>query len=310
MADYDVIIIGAGPAGLTAGIYSGRARLKTLVVEDYTILSQAMLADSIENYPGFLEGINGSELIENFKKQAEKFDAEFKTGIVKYLKRREDNIWEIQLGDGNDELLTSRSVIIATGASPRKLDVPGEDIFQGRGVSYCATCDAAFYKDKEVVVVGGGDSAIEEALFLTRFAKKVFVVHRRDALRATKILQERAFQNKKIEFIWDSIVTQILGAEKVTAVRIKNLKKDTYQDLHCDGVFVFVGYRPNTSFVKEILILDKDGYIITDENMKTSEEGIFACGDCRKRPLRQIVTACGEGAIAAFSCQQYIDSLL
>ena len=302
--DYDVIIIGGGPAGLTAGIYASRARLKTLLIESFSVPCQAVTTDHIENYPGFPEGINGFELVEKFKKQAEKFGAEFVVSEVKTIKEN-NSFWQVIT---EDKSYIARSVIIASGASPKKLDIPGEDKFRGRGVSYCGTCDGALFKDKEAVVAGGGDTALEEAIFLTRFVRKVTVVHRRNALRGTKILQERAFANKKIEFIWDSVVTEIKGANKVTGVKIKNVKTSAETDFSCDGVFIFVGYTPNTSFLKDVLSMDESGYIIADDNCLASKPGVFVCGDCRKKLLRQVITACGDGATAAFSCQHYIEN--
>ena len=303
--DYDVIIIGGGPAGLTAAIYTSRARLKTLVIESYSVPGQAIITDSIENFPGFPEGINGFELVEKFKKQAEKFGAELIVKNVEKIEQLQDG-WRIK---AEDKTYTTLSIIIATGAHPRKLDVPGEHKFSGKGVSYCATCDGALYRDKHVVVIGGGDTAIDEALFLTRFAKKVTLVHRRDRLRATKILQERVLANKKIEFAWESNVIEILGKDKVGGVKIKNIKTKKDTDLSCDGVFVFVGYEPNTVLAKGLLKLDKKSYILADDDMNTSKKGIFSCGDCRKKLLRQVVTACGDGATAAFNAQQYVEKL-
>jgi thioredoxin reductase (NADPH) len=307
--DYDVIIIGGGPSGFTAALYALRARLKTLLVESYSVPAQAVLADCIENYPGFPEGINGFELIERFNKQVQRFGAELKTGHVKGIeeyKEKGQKGWRIEEESNG---YTALSLIIASGARPKELGVPGEDRLKGKGVSYCATCDAAFYKDKEVVVVGGGDSAVEEALFLTRFAKKVTLIHRREQLRAAKVLQERVSGNKKIELIFESVVTEILGKDRVDNVRIKKLKTGKESAMACEGVFIFVGYTPNTDFVRGFLKLDEDSYIVTDDNMRTSEEGVFACGDCRKKSLRQIVTACGDGAQAAFSAQKYVEEL-
>jgi len=302
--DYDLIIIGGGPAGLTAGIYASRARVKTLLIESFSVICQAVTTDHIENYPGFPEGVNGFELIEKFKKQAEKFGTEFIAAEVKEIKETKPG-WQIVT---EDKTYTASSIIIATGASPKRLDVPGEDKFRGRGVSYCATCDGALFKNKEVVVVGGGDTALEEALFLTRFAKKVTVIHRRNALRGTKILQERSFANKKIEIAWDSVVTEIAGSGKVAGVKIKNVKTNAITDFSCDGIFICVGYTPNTGFLKDAVPLDEAGYIISDDNCLTSKAGIFAAGDCRKKLLRQVVTAAGEGATAAFACQRYLEN--
>jgi thioredoxin reductase (NADPH) len=301
--DYDVIIIGGGPAGLTAAIYASRARLKTLIIESYSVACQAVTTDHIENYPGFPEGINGFELIEKFKKQAEGFGAEFIASSVKSVKESKPG-FQVET---EEKTYSSSSVIVATGSSPKILGIPGEDKFRGKGVSYCGTCDGALFKGKEVVVVGGGDTALEEALFLTRFVKKATVIHRRDALRGTKILQERAFANKKIEFIWDSIVTEITGAGKVTGVKLKNVKTDALKDFAADGVFIFVGYTPNTGFLKDTVSLDESGYIIADDNCLTLKPGIFAIGDCRKKLLRQVVTAAGDGATAAFACQRYLE---
>lgn len=302
--DYDVIIIGGGPAGLTAGLYASRARLKTLIIESYSVVCQVVTTDQIENYPGFPEGINGFELIDKFKKQAERFGAEFVVSPVKSVKESGPGFQV----EAEDRVYASSSVIIASGARPKMLNVPGEDSFRGKGVSYCGTCDGALFKDKEVVVVGGGDTALEEAIFLTKFVKKAAVIHRRDALRGTKILQERAFANKKIEFVWDSVVTEIEGAGKVTGVKIKNVKTGALKDFPCDGAFVFVGYTPNTGFLKDIVSLDEAGYITADDNCLTSRPGIFACGDCRKKLLRQVVTAAGDGATAAFACQRYLEA--
>jgi len=305
--DYDVIIVGGGPAGLTAALYASRARLKTLLIETYSVPSQAVITDHIENYPGFPEGISGFELIGKFKKQVEKFGAEFIVGNLKKITEcKEDNGWQVQTDDGT---YTALSLIIASGARPKKLDVIGEDKLQGKGISYCATCDGPLYKGKNVVVIGGGDTAVEEALFLTKFVKKLTLIHRRDRLRATKILQERISANKKIEIIWDSKPIEIVGGNKVKSVKVKNIKTEKEQDVSCDGVFVFVGYTPNTDFIKGSIKLDKDGYIVTDDDMKASKKGIFSCGDCRQKLLRQVVTACGDGAQAAFSAQQYVEDL-
>lgn len=303
--EYDVIIIGGGPAGLTAAIYTSRARLKTLVIESMTVPGQAILADSIENYPGFPEGVNGFGLIERFKKQAVNFGAEFMTEDVQKIQSFK-NGYMISAGDKN---YSSLSIIVATGARPKKINIPGEERLTGRGVSYCATCDGALYKDKHVTVFGGGDSAVEEAIFLTRFAKKISLIHRKDRLRATKILQEKAAANKKIEFILESRPVEIKGQDKVAGVMLENIKTGKKIDLACDGVFIFVGYEPNTAIFRDILNLDDKGYILTGPNMNTSQKGIFACGDCTQKLLRQVITACGDGATAAFSAQQYAEGL-
>jgi len=303
--DYDVIIIGGGPSGLTAGIYTSRARLKTLVIESYAVVCQAVTTDHIENYPGFPEGINGFELIDKFRKQAEKFGTEFLAATVKSVKESKPG-FKVET---EEKAYTCSAVIAASGASPKSLGIPGEDKFRGKGVSYCGTCDGALFKNKEVVIVGGGDTALEEALFLTRFVKKATVIHRRDALRGTKILQERAFANKKIEFVWDSAAVEIAGDTKVSGVKIKNIKTNAITDLACDGVFIFVGYSPNTAFLKDTVPLDESGYILADDSGFTSKPGIFASGDCRKKLLRQVITAAGDGATAAFACHRYLESL-
>ena len=305
---YDVIIIGGGPAGYTAGIYAARASLKTLLIEGATTVSQITVTDLIENYPGMPEGINGFELVQLLRKQAEKFGLEIKQGDVASLaKEHHDGKEAWRITAGGDYL--TFSVIVATGANWRKIGVPGEEVFTGKGVSYCATCDGPFYRDKEVAVIGGGDTAVQEAIFLTHFAQKVTVIHRRNRLRATKILQERAFANSKIRFIWDSIVEEVAGREFAEGVKVKNLKTGELSNLSADGVFVFVGLTPNTQILRGITDLDKNGYITTDGNMHTSAEGVFACGDCISKLLRQVVTACGDGATAAFSAQLYVEAL-
>lgn len=307
---YDIIIVGGGPAGLTAGIYASRARLKTLLIENYSIPSQAVITNDIENYPGFPDGVNGFELIERMKKQAENFGLQFSAGDVKRIDRSM-NLWQVEARgntSGNNKY-NCQSIIIATGSRHKELGVAGEARFRGQGVSYCATCDGAFFRDKDIIVVGGGDAAVEEALFLTRFGRKVTLIHRRDRLRATQILQERALVDEKIEFILDSQIIEILGDKNVEAVKVKNIRTNEESRILCDGVFIFIGLIPNTDFLKGVLELDKSGYVITDNDMKTSTEGIFTAGDCRKTQLRQIITACSDGAMAAFSAQQYIEGL-
>jgi thioredoxin reductase (NADPH) len=306
---YDVIIIGAGPAGLAAAIYASRARLKTLLIESQTVPGQAVITNDIENYPGFPGVLRGFDLMERFRKQAGGFGAEFRSGHAQRI--TEHKQWgkkarEVDLGK---EKIVALSVIVASGARPKKLGVSGEDKFRGKGVSYCAVCDAAFFKGKNVVVVGGGDTAIEEAIFLAKFAERVTVIHRRGSLRATKILQERAFANKKLKFMWDSTVIGISGSDKVNAVRVRNLKNEKETDFACEGVFLFIGYTPNTGFLRGVLDLDERGYVIADDEMRTSEEGIFVAGDARKKLLRQIVTASGDGATAAFSARLYVEEL-
>lgn len=305
---YDVLIIGGGPAGYTAGIYAARANLRALLIEGATTVSQITVTDMIENYPGMPEGINGFELVQRFQNQAEKFGLEITRGDVASLVKETHGgreTWKVTA----ERAYRTLTVIAATGANWRKVGVPGEEAFAGKGVSYCATCDGPFYRNQEVIAIGGGDTAIQEALFLTNFADKVTVIHRRDRLRAAKILQERAFANSKIEFLWDSVVEEISGNNFVEGVRVKNLKTGRLKDISAAGVFVFAGITPNTAIFRGMMELDKNGYIITDGNMRTSAKGIFAGGDCTSKLLRQVVTACGDGATAAFSAQLYVEAL-
>ena len=303
---YDCVIVGGGPAGMTAGIYTGRAKLKTLLLEEKAIGGEIVVADIVENYPGFPKGISGSDLTSAIEEQARSFGVEICEIGAQRIDFDGDNRI-IHTTDGR--LISTKSVIIAAGTQNIKLDVPGEKLFTGRGVSYCAQCDGAFFKDKEIIVIGGGDTAIGDAIFLTRFAKKVYVVHRRDKLRAEKILQERAFGIPSIEFIWDSVITDIRGKKTVEAVSVKNLKTDTLYEKKINGVFIFIGNNPNTGFVKDIVTLDQNGYIITDENMGTNQPGIFAAGDIRSKIVRQVATAVGDGALAGSSVQRYLERL-
>lgn len=302
--DYDLVIIGAGPAGLTAGIYAARARMNVLLLEKAVPGGQILITDWIENYPGFPEGISGYDLSEKMKTQAEDLGLKIETAEVHSLNLSPD-LKEIVL---KDRSITAKSLIIASGASPRNLGI-GEDKFFGKGVSFCATCDAPFFRDKTVVAVGGGDTAVQEAIFLTKFAKKVYLVHRRDELRAEKILQERAFENDKIEFVWDSIATGIDGFFGVEGVKVKNLKTNEEQTLKADGCFIWIGILPNTSFLNDTLKTDEFGFIAADASMQTSIPGVFAAGDVRDTPLRQIATAVGDAAIAAVSAEHFIENL-
>ncbi len=306
---YDVLIVGAGPAGLTAGIYAARARMKTLTLEKMMVGGQAATTETIENYPGFPEGIGGLELTDRMREQAAKFGVEFANGEVHDAKKTSfaDMKGFLIAADGKE--YGTLSLIVAAGAQPSNLEIPGEKRLTGKGVSYCATCDGPFFGGRDIVVVGGGDTAVEEALFLTKFAKKVYLIHRRDRLRATKILQDRALANSKIEPIWNSVLGEIRGDTNVESVRIKSVKTNEETELAVEGVFVYVGTVPNTEFLRGLVKMNTGGYIITDENMQTTAEGIFACGDARKKSLRQVVTACGEGATAAFSAQQYVEEL-
>ncbi len=305
MLTYDVIIIGGGPAGLTAGIYTTRAGVKTLLIEKLIIGGQVNLTDWVENYPGFPKGIAGPVLMQSIYEQAQNFGLQIITSkVIGLLNCKNEKIVKTQEKD-----YKALTVIIAAGAQPQKLGVRGEDKLIGKGVSYCATCDGPLFRDKNVIVVGGGDTAIEEAIFLTKFANKVTLVHRRDKLRASKIGQEKAFANQNLNFILDSIVQEIVGEKKVEKIKIKNLRTNEEKIVNTDGIFIFTGTKPDTEFIQGIIEMDEKGYIITDENMLSSCEGVYACGDVRKKLLRQIVTACGEGATAGFAASQYIENI-
>ena len=299
---YDVVIIGGGPAGLTAGIYAGRAQLKTVIVEKGLPGGQIAQTDEVENYPGFPEGISGPELASRMVRQAEKFGARIVMDEVLGLEKAEGGY----LVRGYERNYRARAVIVARGASPGRLGVPGEDKFDGRGVSACATCDGFFYRDKEVVVVGGGDAAVEEGIFLTKFARKVTLVHRRDELRANKVAQKRAFQNPKMHFLFSHVVTEILGEDQVTGVRLKNLKTGEEYVYPTDGVFVFIGHEPNTAFLKGVVELRPDGYIAVRDEVFTSEPGIFAAGDVADPIYRQLTTSVGAGTRAAMMAERYL----
>ncbi|MEF3169116.1 MAG: thioredoxin-disulfide reductase [Deltaproteobacteria bacterium] len=303
----ELIIVGAGPAGLTAALYAARAGLDALVLEKLSPGGQILLTDRVENYPGFPDGISGPDLAERISEQVKKFAIQEKNGEIESLVLQKGGGFTIHLA-GN-ESLSARAVIIATGAHYRRLGVPGEEEFIGKGVSYCATCDGPFYRDQEVVVVGGGDSAVQESLFLTSFVRKIYLVHRRDTLRASKILQDRALAHPKIEPVWDTIVERIEGGVGVEGVVIKNVKTGAISRLHVQGVFVFIGISPNTGFLGDDIRKDEYGFLITDELMRTSVPGIFAAGDCRSKMLRQIVTATADGAIAAYAAENYLSSL-
>jgi thioredoxin reductase (NADPH) len=301
--EYDVVIIGGGPAGLTAGIYSKRAMLNTLLVEKMGIGGQIIITDLVENYPGFL-GISGAELASKFEQHAAKFGLETKSMVEVTGIEDRGQLKVVKTTDGDIE---TRTVIIATGTTPRKLGAKGELEFIGRGVSYCATCDGFFFRDKVVVVVGGGDSAITEAIYLTKMTKKVIVVHRRDKLRAEKINQEHAFAKPGINFVWDSVVEEIAGKQFVEKVIVRNVKTGELSEIKTDGVFIYVGLIPNTNFAD--LEKDEGGFIIPYSGQTTSVKGIFVAGDCRVTPLRQIATAVGDGAIAAVSAERYLEGL-
>ena len=304
--DYDFVIVGAGPAGLTAALYSGRARLSVLVLEKAAPGGQVLVTDWIENYPGFPEGISGYDLITKMTEQVKRFDVVIQTGEVVSM----DLDGPVKKLELKDRTIATRTVLIATGASASRLGVPGENRYLGRGVSTCATCDAPFFKDSVVVAVGGGDTAIQESIFLTRFVKKVYLVHRRDELRAVKVLQERAAANEKLEIIWDSTVTEIKGSDAgVAAVAVKNLKSGQESDIAAEGCFIWVGTDPNTAFAKGHVEMDEGGFIITDDHRQTNIPGVYAAGDVRRTPLRQIVTAVGDGAVAAYEAMHYLENL-
>jgi len=306
MDNYQVIIIGGGPAGLTAGLYTSRAHLKTVLLEAMIPSGQAYMAESVENYPGFPDGISGKELIEKFIQQATKFGLE----IQQFTKVEKIEVaGEKKIVISGEKRLSTTAIIIASGAQANKLGVPGEEEFTGQGVSYCATCDGAFFEDQEVAVVGGGDTAVEDALYLTRIVRKVFLIHRRDSLRAQKILQNRAFADSKIEFMWDTVVKEIKSKDMERILILENIKNSRQNELAVQGVFIAIGQRVNVDFVQGLVEMDKNGYITTDQNCTTSVPGIFAAGDVRKKGLRQITTAVGDGALAASSAEKYIESI-
>jgi len=298
----DVVIIGAGPAGLAAAVYTGRARLSTLILERGMPGGQILLTDFVENYPGFPEGVVPVQLMDDFRKQAEKFGSKIETDEAKEIKRQDDR-WHV-LGVKGE--YPARAVIIATGSAYRKLGLPGEAKLTGRGVSYCATCDGAFFKDKEVAVVGGGDNALTEALFLTKFCSKVKVIHRRDQLRAVKILQERVFANDKIEVLWDSVIEEISGEGRFESITIKNVKDNKTSKLKLDGLFISIGTDSNSEFVKNLVDLDEWGQIKVSQDMSTSQPGIFAAGDVTDACPEQMATAVGTGVAAALALDEYL----
>lgn len=302
--DYDLVIIGGGPAGLTAGMYAARARLNVLMVEKISPGGQVLITDLIENYPGFPEGLSGGELTDRMVEQAKQFGLPIENGEVTALEL-DGPVKKIILADRE---IKTKAIIIASGASPRTLHV-GEERFSGKGLSYCATCDGPFFRGKDVVAVGGGDTAVQESIFLTKFARKVYLVHRRDQLRATKILQERALANDKIEFVWDSVVTGLDGFFGVESVKVKNLKSGEEKTIKAEGCFIWIGILPNADFVGDTLKRDEWGFILADDKMQTSVPGVFVAGDVRVTPLRQIATAVGDAAIAAYSAEHYIENM-
>lgn len=304
--DYQLIIVGGGPAGLTAGLYAARGRIQTLLIEKGAVGGQVLLTDWVDNYPAFAEGAAGFELVDKMAAHADRFGLEKKFAAVESMNLRED-IKRIRLNSGEE--LTCEALIICTGARPRKIDVPGEEELQGKGVSYCATCDGPFYRDQEIAVVGGGNTAVQEAIHLTKFAKKVTVIHRRDSLRATAILQEKAFAEPKINFIWNAQISEIVGKDEVEAVNIKYTDGSS-STLPVTGVFVLIGVVPNNDMLPlDQLQTDEGGFLITDsETACAGLEGVFAAGDIRSKLFRQIINAAGEGANAELAAEHYLSS--
>jgi len=308
---YDVVVIGGGPAGLTSALYSGRSKLKTKVVEKLAYGGQLLLTELIENFPGVYQ-MNSFNWVEMLKKQiADLESVEMQEEMVVRKVEHNDGIFKITVVshiDSSEQVLESHSVIVATGAQPARLGIKGEDAFIGRGVSFCATCDGPLFRDREVVLVGGGDTAIEEALYLSKFAKSITIVHRRDSLRAAAVLQDKAKKNSKITFRWNALPVEILGTTRVEGMRLKDVKTEQESVLSCEGVFVFIGFTPDTEPFRGLLDLNEGGFIVTDYNLLSSCTGIFACGDCRVRPFKQVVTACSEGAIAAHSATKFLEN--
>ncbi len=303
---YDVVIIGGGPAGMTAGLYASRAGLKTLLVERMIIGGQILTTTLVENYPGFPGGIDGPELMQRFQDHCMEYGLEKRTGDVSNIVDE----GETKLLTVDDEELRARSVIIATGAEPSKLGLDREEEFTGRGVSYCATCDGAFFRNVEVAIAGGGDTAAEEALFLSRFASKVYLIHRRDKLRAASILQDRVNANDKIEILWDKVIETIEGdVTGLTGVVLKDTKTGTTSDLPLSGLFIAIGVVPKAEFLTSILDLDDEGYILAGEDCLTSMPGVFAAGDVRKKILKQVATAVGDGAVAAIMVERHLEGI-
>jgi len=304
LLEKELVIIGGGPAGYAAGLYAARADINAVLIERGMPGGQAASTEWIENYPGFPGGIGGLDLALKMDEQARSFGLEIMNADVEKLERQGDEfiVYTAQ------EPVKAKAVILATGAKPQFLGVEGESKFHGRGVSYCATCDGAFFRDKTVAVVGGGDAAVEEAIFLTKFARKVYIIHRRGELRATKLIQKRAMANEKIEFLWFSVVDRVLGEDKVEAVRIKDVRTEAMQDVPVDGVFVYVGTRANSDLVQDLVETDARGYIAANDKMETGVPGLYVAGDIRQKPLRQVVTAVADGAVAAMEVEKYLAS--
>jgi len=305
MPKENIIIVGSGPAGLTAALYTGRANLNPLVISGNQLGGQISITSEVENFPGFPEGTTGPELAELMQKHAERFGARILIDEVTEVDFTQGSPFRIKTYGDSFE---ADAVILAVGASPKRLGIPGEETFIGRGVSFCATCDGFFFREKDVIVVGGGDSALEEGLFLTRFAKRVRVVHRRDELRAGETLKQRAFNNEKIEFIWNTVLEEIRGDGKVESVSARNVETGETFEMNTQGVFIFIGHEPNSGLFKGQLKMDERGYLITDERMMTSVPGVFAAGEIQDPVFRQVTTSVGQGAAAAMMAERWLES--
>jgi thioredoxin reductase (NADPH) len=305
MQKENVVIIGSGPAGLTAALYTGRAQLEPLVISGNQLGGQISITNEVENYPGFPEGTTGPELVELMQKQAERFGAKILIDEVTKVDFREGSPLTLTT---HSDTFEAESVIVTVGASPRRLGIPGEDEFIGKGVSFCATCDGFFFREKDVVVIGGGDSAMEESLFLTRFANNVRVIHRRDELRAGETLKTRAMSNEKISFVWDTVVKEVVGNGTVELIRTKNVKTGDETELTTDGVFIFIGHYPNSGLFEGQLELDENKYLVVDEKMMTSVPGVFAAGEIMDPVFRQIATSVGQGTSAAMMAERWLEA--
>jgi len=306
MQEIDIAIIGGGGAGLTAAIYSARAQRNTIVFEHLVTGGQIATTDLVENFPGFPNGVNGFDLAQLFQRQAEKFGAKMAYEDVTGLQRREDGTFVVTSTEGE---YRARAVIVAAGAEYNHLGVPGERELTGKGVSYCATCDAAFFKDQDVAVVGGGDAALDEGLFVTRYARKVTLIHRRDTLRASKILQERALANPRFDFLWDTVVERVEGTDTVTGLALRDVKSGDASHLDVAAIFIFVGQTPNNALLRGLTELDAGGHAKVDLNMGTAVPGLFVAGDVRTGAARQLIAACGDGATAAIAAEHYLQAL-
>ena len=307
MKEYDIAIVGGGGAGLTAAVYAARARRSTVVFERLVTGGQIATTDIVENFPGFPEGVNGFDLAQLMLKQAEKFGAEMVYEGVESLERTEDSRFRLETASG---AYLARAVIVTAGADYNKLGVPGEAEYVGKGVSYCATCDGAFFEGQEVAVIGGGDAAMDEGLFVTRYASKVYVIHRRDTLRASAVLRERAFANPKMEFIWDTVIERIEGDGQVEKLQLRNVKTEQMSELAVGGVFIFIGQTPNSHLLKGLVEMDAGGHAIVDLKMRTSVPGLYVAGDVRTQAARQLISAAGDGATAAIEAEHYLASKL